>query len=54
MNMVTPIGRPDQLLGALRDKLGAAAVLIGTDVPARSTPTPGKESNEKTKRLESG
>ena len=36
MNMVTPIERPDQLLGALRDKLGAAAVLVGTDVPARN------------------
>src|SRR4051794_31233236 len=36
MNMVTPIERPDQLLGALRDRLGAAAVLVGTDVPARN------------------
>ena len=36
MNMVSPIERPDQLLGALRDKLGAAAVLVGTDVPARN------------------
>ncbi|MGT2502559.1 FAD-binding oxidoreductase [Bradyrhizobium guangxiense] len=36
MDMVTPVGRPDQLLGALRDKLGAAAVLVGTDVPARN------------------
>ncbi|CUU13614.1 D2hydroxyglutarate dehydrogenase CDS [Bradyrhizobium sp.] len=32
MNMLSPIERPDQLLGALRDKLGAAAVLMGTEV----------------------
>jgi len=36
MDMVTPAGHPGQLLGALRDRLGAAAVLIGTDVPARN------------------
>ncbi|MHC2191551.1 FAD/FMN-containing dehydrogenase [Bradyrhizobium diazoefficiens] len=36
MDMVTPVERPDQLLAALRDKLGAAAVLTGTDVPARN------------------
>lgn len=36
MNMVSPIERPDQLLGALRDKLGATAVLIGSEVPARN------------------
>ena len=34
MDMVTPTGRPDQLLGVLRDKLGQAAVLTGCDVPA--------------------
>ena len=36
MDMVTPIERPEQLLGALRDKLGAAAVLTGGDVPTRN------------------
>jgi FAD/FMN-containing dehydrogenase len=36
MDMVTPNERPDQLLGALRDRLGAAAVLIGSEVPARN------------------
>ena len=36
MNIVTPIERPDKLLGALRDRLGAAAVLVGTEVPARN------------------
>jgi FAD/FMN-containing dehydrogenase len=36
MDMVTPAGHPDQLLGALRDRLGAAAVLTGSDVPARN------------------
>src|SRR3954471_1749764 len=36
MDMVTPVERPTQLLGALRDSLGAAAVLVGPDVPARN------------------
>jgi hypothetical protein len=36
MDMLTPVERPTQLLGALRDRLGAAAVLVGTDVPARN------------------
>ena len=37
MDMVTPNEHPDQLLVALRDRLGAAAVLVGTDVPARKS-----------------
>lgn len=36
MNMVTPVGHPEPLLAALRDKLGAPAVLTGNDVPARN------------------
>ena len=36
MDMVTPVERPTHLLGALRDRLGAAAVLVGTEVPARN------------------
>ena len=35
MNMVSPIERPDQLLGALRDKLRAAAGLVCNAGPAR-------------------
>ncbi|MGY4283998.1 FAD/FMN-containing dehydrogenase [Bradyrhizobium sp. LM2.7] len=34
--MVTPIEHSGRLLGTLRDKLGAAAVLTGSDVPARN------------------
>jgi FAD/FMN-containing dehydrogenase len=36
MDIVPPAERPEPLLAALRDKLGAAAVLTGAEVPARN------------------
>ena len=36
MDTATPVGQSVSLLAALRDKLGAAAVLTGGDVPARN------------------
>src|ERR1700751_2635348 len=36
MDMTTPAESPDDLLGALRQKLGPQAVLTGTEFPARN------------------